>query len=879
MHDLGLSWAARLLRRARWMLRRGSIESAMDDEIRYHVECEIAERVRAGMSADEARRTALRDFGGVAQYKDAARDARGTSFVDDLARDTTYALRVLRHNPGFSAAVVLTLALGIGCTSAIFSLVDAILLRPLPYAQPNRLAVLWERNDARTVAHNVVSVSTFETWRSSSRSFSAMHAIIPNPVTLDGEPAEHIVGTAVTPGYFTMLGVRPQIGRDFTADEEANGGAPVVLLSDGLWRTRFGARRDIVGSTISMDGRPYTVIGVMPPGFDPPSFGWVRAQPLWVPFGATPESRSWGRVLQIVARLAPRVSMEHANAELAAIHSALATESGVGTGWSTTIVPLRTEIVGEARKPLIVLFAAVVLLLAIAVVNVGSLVAAFTRGRQRELVVRRVLGASPARLARQQLVQSFVLGIIGTAIGLAIARVGTRLLVEVIPPSVPRLGDIHVNGAVVLFTTIAAFIATLGFSSGGALRAIRASASPTATGTSTRVTARFGGGRIIGVEVAIGLVLTMLATLMVRSFANLRGVDLGFDPRSVVAGRVSLPDARYPDDDHRRLFFATLVDRVRAIPGVASASLVTSRPFACCAPSTAVRDPLGSISFDAAPVVDVRYADDSYFTTLRIPLLGGQAFSRREPRSGPIHAVVSIALARLLWGNDNPIGRELSIKLNGTTNVEVIGVVGDVHLVDPRHPTRPTVYLSTERFPNSDRDVVVRGSGEPVALLKAMRAVVASLDPHVPLANATTLEGSVGATLSEDRFTTFLLGGFAVLALTLAAVGVYGVLAGDVAGRRKEIGIRLALGARPAEVTRLVLARALRPAVIGALIGILVALLASRSISAIVFGVRTWDPASLVAVTATLLAVTALATLLPARRAARGSPIEAIRLD
>jgi putative ABC transport system permease protein len=880
MRELGLSWIARLVRRMHWMTRRRSIEAAMDAEMRYHIDSEIAERVRNGMNVDEARRTALRDFGRIESYKDAGRDARGFSLTDDMARDAAYAVRVLRHNPGFVTTVTLTLALGIGCTSAIFSLVDAILLRPLPYAEPSRLAVLWERNDARKVAHNVVSVSTFETWRSRTRSFSAMHAIVPNPVTLDGAPAEHIMGTAVTPGYFAMLGVHPRIGRDFTPDEESNGGAPVVILSDGLWRTRYGASRDVIGRTISVDGAPFTIVGVMPAGFDPPKFGWISEQPLWIPFGATEGNRSWGRVLQIVARLRPGVSLASAGGELAALHATLATESGVGKGWSTTIVPLEAQIVGDVKKPLTVLFAAVVLLLSMSVVNVGSLVTAFTRGRQRELVVRRAMGATRARLVRQQLVQSLVLGAVGTGVGLLIAQLGTRALVALVPPSMPRLGDVRVSGTVVLFTTLTALLATLSFGIAAALRATGAAAAPTSMNiVATRMTSRFGGGKIIAAEVAIGLVLTVLATLMVRSFANLRAVDLGFDARSVVAGRISLSNSRYPNDDRRRQFFAALIDRVRAIPGVTSASLVTSRPFACCAPSTAVRDANGMTSFDSSPVIDVRYADDAYFSTMRMPILAGSAFDRGEPRTGQIHAVISAGLARQLWGVTDPIGRTVAIKLFGTMNAKVIGVVGDVHLVDPRRPTRPTVYLSTERYPNSDRDVVIRGAGDPNALLSALRGAVASLDAHVPLANPTTLEASVGETLSEDRFTTFLLGGFAILALTLAAIGVYGVLAGDIARRRKEIGIRLALGARPSGVTRLVLARALRPAAVGAVIGIAVALVVSRSMSALVFGVRTWDPVSFALVTSTLFAVAALATLVPARRAARGSPMEAIRVD
>jgi putative ABC transport system permease protein len=880
MHDLRLSWIARLVRRARWAINRQSIESAMDDEMRYHVDREIDERVRGGMNPGEARRTALRDFGGIESYKEAGRDARGFSFIDDLGRDAAYAMRVLRHHPGFTAAVMLTLALGIGCTSAIFSLVNAILVRPLPYAAPDRLAALWERNDARKVVNNVVSVWTFETWRSQTHSFSAMHAIVPNPVTLDGDPAEHVTGTAVTPGYFAMLGVYPQFGRDFTPEEERDGGASVVILSDGLWRSRYGAKRDVVGRTIGVDGKPFTIVGVMPPGFDPPKFGWIAEQPLWIPFGGSPANRSWGRVLQIVARLKPGVSLEQAGAELAALHATYATEAGVGKGWSTTIVPLDEQIVGEVRKPLLVLFAAVVLLLSMAVVNVASLVTAFTRGRLHELAVRRTMGASPARLIRQQLVQNFMLGAGGAVVGLLIAGIGTRALVALVPPSVPRLSDVQVNGAVVLFATVVGLAATLCFGIGGALRAVGATASPTTMNiATTRVTARFSGGKIIAIEMAIGLVLTVLATLMVRSFANLRDVDLGFDARSAVAGHISLTNTRYPDDERRRQFFSTLMERVRAIPGVTNASLVTRRPFACCAPSTAVRNPNGGQSFDVSPTVDIRFADDTYFETMRIPVVAGRVFDRAERPDAPIHAVISTGTARQLWGNESPIGRTLSIKLFGTMDAEVIGVVGDVHLVDPRRPTRPTVYLSTERYPSSDRDVVLRGKADPNALIAALRDAVRSVDPHIPLANPTTLERSVDATLAEDRFTTFLLGGFALLALTLAAIGVYGVLAGDVLRRRKEIGIRLALGARPFSVAWLVLTRVLRPAAVGATIGVGFALAISRSMSALVFGVRTWDPASFALVTCTLPVIAVLATWMPARRAARESPMGAIRVD
>ena len=880
MRDSLMSWPFRLARRLRALVRRESLEAAMEAEMRYHIECETAERIQRGMKPDEARRSAMRDFGGVERHKEDARDARGIRLVDDGARDARYAVRLLRKNPGFAAAVVVTFALGIGCTCAIFSLVNGILLRPLPYVRPNELVVLWTRNAARGAEHNVVSVSEFEAWRDGTRSFSDIAALVPAPLTHDGTPGERIKGAQVSASYFRMLGARPAIGRDFLSADEENGGANVTILSDALWRGRFSADPSIVGRAISMDGQSFTVIGVMPPDFEPPRFGWMTEHPLWVPFGVNESRRSWGRFLHVIARRRSTVSIEMARGDMNGVSDRFAREVDGNKGWSASVVPLADQIIGDVRRPLIVVFSAVLLLLLMAVVNVANLMTTFTRRRQHELAVRRAIGATPFRLLRQQLALSGVVGLIGTIVGVGVALGATRVLVSLMPPDVPRLVGVRVDGTVLAFASMVACASTLVFGSVAALRGIRGQTQSLDLTPTTRTTARLGASRLVTAEIAIGLVLSVLAALMVRSLANLRSVDLGFQPGSVVAGRVSLPSSRYPKVANYAPFFDELLSRVRAIPGVTAASVATTRPFDCCAPATTVRDPLrpGDAVADA-PTTDIRFVDDSYFSALRIPILAGTVFTAAEPAVGAPRAIISRSLARALWGTANPIGRTVSMQLFGTTTARVIGVVTDVHLADARTPVRPALFLSTARYPSSERDLIVRGSGDVNTLLVAVRQALASVDAVVPLYRATSLQSAVAESVAQDRFTTVLLGAFAVLSLMLAAVGVYGVLSGDVARRRKEIGIRLALGASTTSVTRLVLHRGLTPAVVGVVIGIFVAALIARSMSTLVYGIGTHDPMTFVVVAGVLLGVAIVATLVPAIRATRVSTLEAIRTD
>ncbi|HEY4306203.1 MAG TPA: ABC transporter permease [Gemmatimonadaceae bacterium] len=880
MRDIGLSLFARAMRRLRWLFRRDAVDAAMDDEMRYHIQCETEERLAQGMSECEARRTAMRDFGRVEAYKDAGRDARGITSIDDLARDVGYAARVLRRNPGFTVAVIVTFALGIGCTTSIFSVIDGILLRALPYRSPDELVAVWERNDARKSRTNVVSVENFEAWRARVTSIESIAALVPSPVTLDGEVAEQVRAAAVSPSFFRMLGATPTIGRDFTADDELDGGARVVMLSDAFWRSHYGADPNVVGRVISVDTKPATIIGVMPVSFTPPRFGWMMDQPIWMPFAPTDANRSWGRVLHVIARMKHGVNVERLNSEIAAVSAGLTREHPErNAGWSAQAFPLATQISGQVRRPLLALFTAVALLLMMSAVNVASLVTAFVRSRAHELMVRRTIGATPARLVRQLLMQSVLLGAIGTMVGIALAVVCTRAIVALAPATVPRLDEIRIDGDVLMFAALIATATTAAFGLLAARGVVRSADLSAGRASSRTMTTPRSGASLIAAEVAIGVVLTVMATLMVRSFAKLRAVDLGFASESIVTGRATLPDARYDTDARRDVFFDALLARLRATPGVEAASLASSRPFACCAPSTAVRDLSSTVAMTDAPIADVRFVDDAFFSILRIPRLGGSVFASDEPRDGPVRVVVSKTLARTIWGDANPIGRTLSIKLFGTTNATVVGVVGDVHLVGARTPVRPTAYLSTRRYPDIQRDIIMKGNSDATALISTLRSTLAALDRKVPLEAPMTLEASVNTTLAADRFTTLLLSSFAALALVIAIVGVYGVLSADLHRRRKEIGIRLALGARASGVVALMVTEALRPAVAGALIGLVGALASARSLSSLVFGIGTWDPASFLGVALGLLLVSAGATMIAALRATRVSPVDVIRAD
>jgi putative ABC transport system permease protein len=863
--------------RLRGFVQRRAIERRLDDEMRFHLDMLTEQHVRAGLAPAEARRRALIEFGGVERFKDDARHEYRSRLLDQLAQDIRYAFRVMRRNPGFSVAAALTFALGIGASTAIFSVVHGVLLRPLPYADPDRLVVLWESQPARGNDRNVVSVPNFEAWRSRARSFDRIAAMVPLPATIaGGSSAEHVMGAEVSPGYFEMLGVAPALGRTFAAREERDGGADVVVLSDGFWRSHFGADPRVVGRALRLDGRPHTVVGVMPPSFDPPRFAWLNDQAFWRPFGPTDNNRGWGRFLLVVARVKRDVPVNTALREVQGIAAERVTEDRRNEGWSATAVSLAAQITGDARLPLLVLLGAVALLLLMAVTNVANLTLGLVRRREHELAVRRAIGATWGRLLRQIVTQSAVVGAIGCLLGVGAAVGGVRSLVALLPPETPRSASIRVDAPVLLFTAAISVIAALGVGAVAALRGRHGAASLRESGG--RTAARLRGGSLVTAEVALGLVLTVLAGLTMRTFANLRAVNLGFDAERVLVARVGLSGARYQTPEARKAFFEETLARVRSLPGVQAASAVSTRPLGGMAPATPLGDASAPEARDSV-VADVRYVDAELFRTLHVPLIAGSTFESRDAIDAPPRVVINEALARRLWPSESPLGKRLRVPMFNGIVPEVIGVVGDVHLMDARTPARGTIYLAQSRFPMDALDLVVRAKGDGASLVASVRSVVTALDPAVPVYGVAMLDDLVGRALSRDRFTAALLGVFALVSLLLAAVGIYGVFAGDVAQRRKEIGIRVALGAPTAGIVGLVMRRAVTRALLGVASGTLGALIAARAMRALLFGVGAADPVSFVGVAALLLLVAVGATLIPALRAARVSPLVAIRID
>ncbi|MDQ6829845.1 MAG: ABC transporter permease, partial [Gemmatimonadota bacterium] len=642
---------ARLARRARLLISRESAERSMDDEMRYHIECEARERLARGEDEITAWRAARLTFGGLDRFKEEGRDARGTRLIEDLRMDAHYALRVLRRSPAFTIASLITLALGIGATTAIFSVVRGVLLRPLPYAEPERLAVLWERNVPRNRDENVVSVPNFEAWRARSRAFDAMAGMVPAPLTMTGAgDAQRVRGAEVSSSYFEMLGGRPMVGRVFVDGEGDHAPANVIVLSHRFWLEHFRGERAAVGRAVILDGSPRTIIGVMPPEFEPPRIGWMLNPEFWIPFTATASNRTWGRFLIVMGRLRKGTTIDQARADQQRIGAALANEDKADAEWGTSVKGLTEQIIGDVRTQLWVLMVAVGLLLAMAIANVANLTLAQVRRREHELAVRGALGASRPRLVRQLLTQSALLGLAGGTAGVLAAIWGVHLLIGLLPSDAPRAGSIRIDGVVLAMAAAASAIAVIFFGVWPTLMATKDRIAGALGESGHRgASDRLGGGTLIVAEVALAVGVSVIAGLAMRSFLSLRSVDLGFDPRGVVVMRIALPGQRYQSNAQQLAFFESMLGATRALPGVRSAGVINIRPFGGEGPATTIT--AEGKSFDdvaSAQVSDVRVADGDYFRTLRIALVSGRTFDAQDGAGAPPRAVVSRSLARQL---------------------------------------------------------------------------------------------------------------------------------------------------------------------------------------------------------------------------------------
>ena len=805
----------------------------------------------------------------------------GDSMIRTLFADLRYALRVLFHAPSFALAVVAVLGLGIGANTAIFSIVNTVLLRPLPYDEPDRLVRLFHvppQNTFPGLKMFSVSPANFYDWQRAAQSFERMAIYRRRPFVLTGTAApEAIIAGAVGEGFFEVVHARPALGRVFRAEEDRPGRERVVILSDGFWKTHFGGTPDAIGKTLTLDGTPYEVIGVMPPAFSITSWG-AAATRIWVPLAYDAARRAVrdNHNDAVVARLKPGVDIAHANAEMEAISKRLEQQyPKENAGWGATVITLQELIVGDIRTTLLMLLAAVALVLLIACANVGNLLFARGLGRRKELAIRSALGAGRARVFQQLIVEALALALAGGALGLLLAHfalvAGSTLLAD----QIPRADEIRIDTTVLLFALATSFVTGVLAGAMPAFRAGRTDLSEAlkeggrnegALGIRTRRT-------LIVCEVALSVMLLMSAGVMIRSLVALRHTNSGFDPHNVLTVSVILPDAKYKTPQQRTAFYTEAVRRMRALPGVQEAGVVDDLPLQGGSVQPIVVEGTPERPPNEQPTVGVRKITPGYLRALGIPLIQGRDVSESD---GEV-MVVTRGAAKLLWGRENPIGRRATLPLESKTIVrEVVGIVGDVKEEGLREAPMATVYEYSHELVSSAASFVLRTAVPPASLAQAAAQVIRTVDPDQPIQGNQTMDEVVDATLTAQRFSVLVLGLFAAVALLLASVGIYSVLSYIVRGRSREIGIRTALGARAGDVVRLILVEGMTPALAGIVAGAVAALASGKLLEKLVFGVSATDPLTLAAVAGGLAIVSLIASLVPAYRASRLDPVRVL---
>jgi putative ABC transport system permease protein len=815
-------------------------------------------------------------------------------------QDLRYALRGLRQRPGFTLVAVLTLALGIGANTAIFSVVNGVLLRSLPYDRPERLAMIWGHRNQEPLAE--LSVPELLDLRDRSRAFTGIAAYADGSVNLTGTGAPaRIHAGYVTADAPTLLGITPAIGRGFTAEEDLPGGPAAVLLSDGLWRRRFGADPGVIGRVLTLDDTPTTVVGVMPPGFQLPSHFVGPGRELWVPMQLDPATnratRGW-HFLQAFGRLRDGETLEAASAEMSSLMRGMLAAypmeytpefDGSATDMSRTVV-------GDVRPALLVLLGAVALLLLIACANVAGLLLARSESRQREIALRTALGAGRSRLVRQLLTESLLLAAGGGLVGLLLAVWGVQGLLLAAPPSLPRLDAVGIDQRVLCYTLGITLLTGILFGLAPALHTVRGDLAGALTdggraGTTGRRRQRIRQALVTG-QVAVALVLVTGAGLLVQSFLRLRQVDPGFVPEHLLTARVELSPVRYQANDVKRRFYEDLLSRVRALPGVRSAATARALPMTG-------RLEIGDWSFvlegqAASPPLptdwhpaDWQTVSPGYFATMGIPVLQGRDFAETDRIGTPGAMIVNRTLARQVWPNGDALGHRVLLGGGGADSVwrTVVGIVGDVRHRGLAASPRPEMFLPYAQFPAGtgtappSMHVVLRTAGDPSALANALGTAVAGIDPDVPLSGVQTMEAAMGAWAAERRLIMLLVSGFALVALVLGSVGIYGVMAHVVAQREREIGVRMALGALPGQILGLVVSQSAWLVGAGIVAGMAGALAVTRLLASLLFQVRPTDPLTLVGTALVLILAAAGATLVPALRAVRTDPAHALRSD
>ncbi|WP_109484946.1 ABC transporter permease [Occallatibacter savannae] len=878
--------------RTRSLLHHSQMENELDEELRFHFDKQVEKFMRSGMSEDEAKRQARLAFGTQEKVKEDCREARGTSFLELTVDDARYAARQLIANPTFALVMIATLALSIGANSAIFSVINGVMLKRLPYPQPERLVRIFL--SSKEFPKFSLNPWDFLDFRARNRSFESIAAFTRGDVQLSGEGEPiRLNGFGITSGYFRVLGIQPEIGREFDYQAEVPGNGLQVVISDRLWRTRFGADPSVIGRKVTLNTQPFTIIGVMPRGTEHPgntyhAVAYGESVDVWWPFSFAGNSNNRGsHFIEGIARLKPGVSVNQAGADMNAVMQQMAREHPNGDrGWTVLVVPLFSEVVGSTRQLLFVLLGAVGIVLLIACVNAANLLLARASARQREIAVRLAMGAPRIRVVRQLLTESLLISVIGGAVGLALAFGGVRALVALLPSDFPRAHDIHVSGPVFLFTLIVSVLTGILFGLAPAMQASRTDPRQglqhnTRTSTASRNQGRIRSALVIA-EVGLASVLLIGAGLMLRTFLNLLHLDPGFQEDHVLTASISLPHNRYNAGELTAQFYDRLAAKINALPAVVSAGAGSDLPW------TGYDENTGFTIEGKRPAENegnhARYhmATPGYFSAMGIPLLEGRLFTEGDNKHAPQVLIINRAMAQKYWPGSDAVGKRVSFDDNpkkDTDWLRVVGVVGDVKDQPNSTAAEPAFWMSEYQSSQPDMSIALRTQSDPRQAADGLRSAIHSLDPELAVADVKSMDQVADASISTPRFTFALVGLFAGLAILLAAIGAYGVIAYTVAQRTPEFGLRLALGAQRGALLRMVLAQSARLAIPGIILGVLLAISFGRVLQTLLFGVRPADPMILASVTLLVLIVSLLASYAPARRAARADPMSTLRAE
>jgi putative ABC transport system permease protein len=877
-----------------WLLRlfgvfaSGRSERDLSAELQSHLQLHIDDNIKAGMSPEEARRRALIALGGIEQTKESYRDRRSLPRLESLIRDLRYGVRTLSRSRGFALAGVLILGLGIGVNTAIFTVVNAVVLKPLPFADADRIMRIWHTPPPTLFAGSptfALSPANFIDWEAQNQVFErmAIYRMGRRTLTGSGEPAAVMVLRA-SADFLPALGLSPKLGRGFTRDDDRSGGASTALVSEAFFRTRFGGDPSTIGKTIVLNRVPHTIIGVVP---DAPVF--IQRAQVYVPLAWTAEEQATRANHNYVgiAKLKPGVDVARAQADMTAISKRLEAQYPEdNTDWGALVRPLRDDMIGDVRTSLLVLLGAVGLVLLIACANLANLMLVRTHGRAKEIALRGALGAGRARVIQQLLAEGLVLGVGGGLAGLAAAYYGLDLLKATFGTALPRVGEVALDWRVLTFTAlvsvttglISAFVPAWQLSGRDANEALKSGA---ARGNSSSGDGRLRNLLVVS-EVALALMLLIGAGLLMRSLSGLRSVDPGFDASNVLTATVAIPEAKYATPEQRNQFFDRALANVQAIPGVDSAAWVDSLPFQGGSTQYVMAEGMPPMKESEMPVVAVRLTSPRYFGTARIQMIAGRDFDTADGYGKPRVVIVSENTAQRLWPGQNPLGKRITLTMMTKESAEVVGIVREVKMgsLDASEADSETaLYAPAAQFAFNGSSLAVRTTRDPRSVTRSMVAAIQAVDPEQPVLDIATLEDVVEESLGQRPLAMLLLAGFAALALLLASVGIYSVLAYTVRQRAREIGIRMALGAPAGGVLRLVVVEGLKPTLIGVVLGLVLAALFVRVMATLLYGVSQHDLQTFGAVAALMLAVGIVATLVPAYRATRVDPIVTLRTE